>query len=220
METPIVFFLSLIGGLAAFGVIGYLLELIRDYQVKTPPPIAKPDPRTLEIEEHIARIHAMSDEWTAARGDTKPVTRRKPQRSKRKVKAKVKVAPKVAPKLVKPDSKTEAKIDAIPNGPIWRNKNRGPSRRLLAKPTILYFIKIKHRGGWVYKIGVTSQSVERRFKKEAVDIKVVWTRQYNSGAEAYKKESGILDYFNAYQFVGAVLANGGNSELFNRNVFA
>ena len=98
------------------------------------------------------------------------------------------------------------------------NKSWGPSP-YEGKRTTLYYLKI----GEVYKIGITKKSVASRYVKElreGLQIEIVFTVEFENGAEAFKEEKRILKEFVMYKYIGVpVLSSGGNSELFTCDIF-
>lgn len=85
-----------------------------------------------------------------------------------------------------------------------------------SSPGILYFIKILDH---LYKIGITSKSLEERFtKKELSIITPIKQIQYEKLIEAYKKEQKILKKYSEFLYKGPPILSGGNSEIFTKNI--
>jgi hypothetical protein len=83
------------------------------------------------------------------------------------------------------------------------------------KPAILYYLKI----GNLYKIGITNNSVKERFKSDFKNITIIKEWSYALGMEAKEQESKILKEYKYAQYKGPnVLAYGGNTELFDRDI--
>ena len=74
-------------------------------------------------------------------------------------------------------------------------------------------------GQWLYKIGVTSLSIEERFKRETVGIRSLWEKSFDCSSEAYRAEESILDTYIEDLYEGPMVFNGaGDTELFVRDV--
>lgn len=84
------------------------------------------------------------------------------------------------------------------------------------KPGILYYLSVFE--GRAYKIGITNNSVEKRFGADIKNIKVVKTWYYENGREAYNRELSILREYKEYAYTGVNLLENGNTELFNRDI--
>lgn len=85
-------------------------------------------------------------------------------------------------------------------------------------PAILYYLQI----GGLFKIGITKNSVATRYKKElsrGVDIKVIFTIEYENGVEAFREEQRILKEYAMYRYYGdKIFLYGGDSELFTVDI--
>lgn len=106
--------------------------------------------------------------------------------------------------------------------PICTEKHK--RKKYFDKPTILYYIKIEKEGfDKVYKIGITTKSVEQRFKKDinkGIKITILKEELFNKGEFAYFKEQLILNSLKEYKYQGDdILLFGGNSELFDENQY-
>lgn len=88
-------------------------------------------------------------------------------------------------------------------------------------PTVLYYIKLTDLDGIAYwKIGITTQTLEKRFQKSMNHIEVLWTKPYSTGKKAYTMEQNILRTYEqrrAYN-VNVSVIRGGWTELFTENV--
>ena len=100
-----------------------------------------------------------------------------------------------------------------------REKTIGWSRdRYKNKRTILYYIKLKKEN--LYKIGITSRSVEKRFSKEELkNIEILHTEIFEDGVEAFDKELKILQENRENKYKGADVLLSGNTELFTKELF-
>ncbi len=86
-------------------------------------------------------------------------------------------------------------------------------------PTKLYYIRIDKDGNKYYKIGITCRDILKRFYKDKDIITILHVEEFITGKYAYIKEREILQKFNN-DLVGKsnILQNGGNTEIFNRDV--
>jgi hypothetical protein len=96
------------------------------------------------------------------------------------------------------------------------------------KPSLCYYIRIDHpKFGTFYKIGVTNNTIERRFTVDMPMITGLWDKKFDTGREALQHEKQILaesdDYLlrkshgHPYQFLD-VLTQNGNHEIFIKDV--
>jgi len=99
------------------------------------------------------------------------------------------------------------------------SKKLWTAERYEGSKATLYYIKICG----LYKIGITKKGVVSRFYKEVAagwDINVIFTLDYENGAEAFKEEQRILRENAKYRYKGdKVLLSGGDSELFTTDIF-
>lgn len=85
------------------------------------------------------------------------------------------------------------------------------------KPAILYYIKLIEYD--LYKIGITNNTVNKRFKDELHKIEIIFTKKYKLGKDAKNKEQEILKQFSNYKYIGQpILESGGNTEIFTKNI--
>lgn len=83
--------------------------------------------------------------------------------------------------------------------------------------TTLYYIKVNN----LYKIGITLESVERRFRKDkGVYIEIIKTWVFEDGSLAYDKEQEIIKNNKEFKYLGENILNGGNSELFYEDILS
>jgi hypothetical protein len=86
------------------------------------------------------------------------------------------------------------------------------------RETLLYYIEFTVNKKKYYKIGITTQGLEKRFAGESHSYKVLWAKLYKSGATAYAKEQGILRKYQKYRYASYDILKSGNSELFTKNI--
>jgi hypothetical protein len=96
------------------------------------------------------------------------------------------------------------------------------------KPSLCYYIRIDHpQFGTFYKVGVTNNTVERRFTVDMPMITTLWEKEFTTGTEALKQEKQVLaewdDFLlrksdgHPYQYRD-VLTQNGNHEIFIKDV--
>jgi hypothetical protein len=86
------------------------------------------------------------------------------------------------------------------------------------KKTLLYFIKIDD----LYKIGVCQSGILNRYRQDinnGIDIKVLDFHEFDDGVEALAVEQKILEEYKHFKYLGENIINGGNSELFTKDIF-
>lgn len=84
------------------------------------------------------------------------------------------------------------------------------------KPTILYYVKLND--GQAYKLGITNNSVKRRFSADSsVKITIIKEWTYATGREAYKVEQQLLKEHSSHKS-NLILLHNGNTELFNTDI--
>jgi hypothetical protein len=91
------------------------------------------------------------------------------------------------------------------------------------QPTILYYIKITTIIGEVfYKIGITNQTVKRRFDRDCDKrIEIIWEHTYQTRSEARAVEYELLTLFKDKLLPNCnILKSGGNTELFSEDILA
>lgn len=89
------------------------------------------------------------------------------------------------------------------------------------KAAILYYLKITTDNDQIlYKIGITNRTVEARFNlTELSKIEIIKQINYIIGQEAYDEEQKILKKFKDFKYIGPVILETGNTELFTIDVF-
>lgn len=87
-------------------------------------------------------------------------------------------------------------------------------------PSILYYIKLDKFPESFYKIGITNNSISKRFEKDKdKTITVLLEKHFDKGSYAAKEEKGILEKYKALrQKVPGFLKSGGNTELFEEDI--
>lgn len=85
---------------------------------------------------------------------------------------------------------------------------------------ILYYVKINAFDKVAYKIGITNNSVEQRFRGDIKKVTILKTWSFESGRKCFEREQEILKRFKFAKYTGIDLLISGNTELFDRDVFA
>ena len=86
------------------------------------------------------------------------------------------------------------------------------------QPTILYYIHIPK---WdIYKIGISKDSVERRFFYSGIEYEVLWTKTFQDGYQAYSLEQEIIrsNQFNRWSPMNEEDKFIGWTECFSRDI--
>ena len=99
---------------------------------------------------------------------------------------------------------------------------RWSARRYNDVPTRLYYVKVESSGLTGWKIGITTKSVEERFKLETrngASIKLLDEIMFKGGREAFDMEQDILRVFKGqiHRFGRSMLLDGG-TEVFESDV--
>ena len=89
-----------------------------------------------------------------------------------------------------------------------------------SKPGTIYYLKIKlGSGNFLYKIGITNRTVEKRFNNtDLTKIEIVRTKHFNNGQDAYDLEQRILKKHKEFRYRGTDVLASGNTELFTKDV--
>ncbi len=69
-----------------------------------------------------------------------------------------------------------------------------------------------------YKIGITTQTVEKRFAGDNIPYEILWTKSFKGGQEAYRIEQQTLKKYEEYLIPMAKLLKSGNGELFSVDI--
>jgi hypothetical protein len=85
-------------------------------------------------------------------------------------------------------------------------------------PGELYYIRFDLRHFSLWKIGITSHTVKKRFSKETVPYTILNVQHFDVGADARRKEQAILQKYAAYKYNGERVLQSGNTECFTRDV--
>lgn len=87
------------------------------------------------------------------------------------------------------------------------------------KPTTLYYVYIQEYD--IYKIGLTTRTVDIRYRQETFNFKVIFERFFEDGGEAYKEEQRLLEEFKDYHWVPSYDSEkfGGWTECFTIDIF-
>jgi hypothetical protein len=87
-----------------------------------------------------------------------------------------------------------------------------------SKPAMLYYVRISPKNHVpVYKVGITSSNVKRRFKDITSSYNLIQTWNYKTGQDAYDREQELLTKYSAQRIpaeIGRKLVRAGHTELF------
>ncbi len=95
-----------------------------------------------------------------------------------------------------------------------KDSNNNRYKKYYDLPTLLYYIKIIHNNKIYWKIGITTKTVEERFRRDKIKIEVLNIEQFDTGKKAYLKEQLIINSLREFAYKGEHILRGGNSELF------
>lgn len=87
-----------------------------------------------------------------------------------------------------------------------------------AKPAKLYYIKVISNSNIAYKVGITNNTIQRRFGSGMKIITVLKVWEYQCGEEAYQAEQNILKLNKEFKYTGEPLLKSGNTELFSIDI--
>ena len=87
-----------------------------------------------------------------------------------------------------------------------------------SKPATLYYIRFEHQGKYFYKIGITRNTLKRRFAGEFKGCKVIQTKSFLFGYLARQEEQSILKKYQKYRYTGTPFLTTGFTELFTTDV--
>lgn len=92
----------------------------------------------------------------------------------------------------------------------------------MSAPAYLYYIKISLSSRVLYKIGVTNNTVAKRFKEDPLrgDISTVQLKMYTTGYEAYTEEQRLHKLHREHRYIGVDILRTGNTELFTKDVLS
>lgn len=86
--------------------------------------------------------------------------------------------------------------------------------RFAGKPTVFYVLQVNN----VYKIGITTKSVDIRYKSEQLPINVLYQTTFYDGELAWMLEKLVLRTFRAFKYTGPrVLTTASNKEVITKN---
>jgi len=86
------------------------------------------------------------------------------------------------------------------------------------KPGILYYLRFEIKGKRFYKIGITNQSIEQRYRQEPLPYTIVMETYYLFGKMARDEETRLLNLYAEHKYKGASLLVSGNTEMFTKDV--
>lgn len=87
------------------------------------------------------------------------------------------------------------------------------------KPGVLYYFKIDHNGQEYFKIGVTNNTLSKRYtQEELVNCEILYIEPFKKGIEAFNLEQLIINSFKS-KLANLTLLKNGNTEIFIEDVF-
>ena len=99
------------------------------------------------------------------------------------------------------------------------DKRTGWRRYYPSRKTILYYIMFSPKGrAPMYKIGITTKTVAKRFQYEDVPYTIIFTVTFKGGKSAYTEEQRILETYSEYLLPFERILKSGNSEIFSTDI--
>jgi len=88
------------------------------------------------------------------------------------------------------------------------------------EPMSVYYLKVEApSGAFVYKIGVTSRSVQERYKQEHCEYETLW-EHLTTGIVATSIETALVNGLNRYKYNGlSPFRHTGTSEVFKEDIY-
>jgi hypothetical protein len=86
------------------------------------------------------------------------------------------------------------------------------------RKTLLYYVRFEKDNIYYYKIGITTQTIKKRFAGEKLPYTVLWSRLYASGRTAYIREQQIIKKNIFHKYWGPPILKSGNSEVFTKDI--
>ena len=85
---------------------------------------------------------------------------------------------------------------------------------------ILYYLRVMYKDQVLYKIGITSKSVDERFALvDLRKIEVMHTTHFDRVKDAFYIEQKTLKKYNEFAYKGPAVLESGNTELFIKDIF-
>jgi hypothetical protein len=88
------------------------------------------------------------------------------------------------------------------------------------KPGRLYYVMFDFGHTILYKIGITNNTVKRRFANERIKPIVLWETTFSNGSIAQKIESDKKKEYSEYLYSGQPLLKCGNTECFTVDIMS
>lgn len=87
-------------------------------------------------------------------------------------------------------------------------------------PMKLYYVRVDHPLGTFYKIGITGQTLAKRFKEGWKYVTPIKIWNFRKGWNALNQEQRILKHYVMYRYQGKdrILPQNGDTELFISDV--
>lgn len=86
------------------------------------------------------------------------------------------------------------------------------------KPAIVYYLKFKTTKGYLYKIGITNNTVAKRFAIEPTPYEIITQMWFPRGEDARNLERLILSRYKEWRYKGEKILIAGNTEMFIKDV--
>lgn len=86
-------------------------------------------------------------------------------------------------------------------------------------PAYLYLLEVSHEGQILYKVGITNNTVQRRYSREGATYTLISLYKHSHGMRVRNAEQAILGEFEYLSYQGSSpFRNTGTKEIFTRNI--
>ena len=86
------------------------------------------------------------------------------------------------------------------------------------KPAIVYYLRFKTTKGYLYKVGITNNTVAKRFVVDPTPYKIITQMWFPKGEDARNLERLILSKYKKWRYKGDKVLIAGNTEMFIKDV--
>lgn len=102
--------------------------------------------------------------------------------------------------------------------------NRLKHKKYHKDRTLLYYIKFILEDTHYFKIGITKQSISRRYNNlskypHIKGYEIIASKEFTNGYSAYTLEQEIVSSFKQYLTKDSILIGNGNSEVFDKDIY-
>lgn len=88
------------------------------------------------------------------------------------------------------------------------------------EPGVLYYLKVEQEGDITYKVGITNNTVKKRYAGYMQYITILHIEEYEVGLHARLREKEILDKYQEHKYEGPSKLGTGNKEVFRHDILS